>query len=97
MDLEQLKIYAKENHVPIVRDKTLKKLLEISRKEDVKKILEIGTAVGYSTIAMLKNNASVIMYTIEKDSERFQLAKQNIEKAAEKQHRLANLMSYYSG
>ena len=53
MDLEQLKIYAKENHIPIVRDKTLDKLLEISRKEDVKKILEIGTAVGYSTIAML--------------------------------------------
>ena len=49
MDLEQLKIYAKENHIPIVRDKTLEKLLEISRKEDVKKILEIGTAVGYST------------------------------------------------
>lgn len=81
MDLEQLKIYAKENHIPIVRDKTLEKLLEISRKEDVKKILEIGTAVGYSTIAMLKNNASVIMYTIEKDSERFRLAKQNIERA----------------
>lgn len=97
MDLEQLKIYAKENHIPIVRDNTLKKLLELTCDKKINKVLEIGTAVGYSTIAILQSNSSITMYSIEKDKDRFQLAKQNIERAGfEKQTRLFNQDAFFA-
>lgn len=74
--IEEIKKKAIENHVPIVRDKTIKKIIELLKVSQTKEILEIGTAVGYSGIVMLSNSLANLT-TIEKNHERFIEAKNN--------------------
>ena len=48
--IDNIKKKALENHIPIIMDDTLKVVSKILEKVKSKKILEIGTAVGYSAI-----------------------------------------------
>lgn len=75
-----VKTSAKENFVPIVRDKTLEYLLGACKNIDAKSVLEIGTATGYSGLNML-TIPSLKLTTIEKDDSRFDEAKENFSKA----------------
>ncbi len=81
---EELKIVkekAIENHIPIIMDDTLEKIEEILKEEKPKRILEIGTAVGYSATMFAKyTDENCIIDTIEIDEERAKEAKENIEK-----------------
>ena len=81
---EELKIVkekAIENHIPIIMDDTLEKIEEILKEEKPKRILEIGTAVGYSATMFAKyTDEDCIIDTIEIDEERAKEAKENIEK-----------------
>ena len=81
---EELKIVkekALENHIPIIMDGTLEKIEEILKEEKPKRILEIGTAVGYSATMFAKyTDEDCIIDTIEIDEERAKEAKENIEK-----------------
>ena len=59
--------YAEEYNIPIMERRGLKFLVDYIKSKNVKSILEIGTAIGYSTICMarsLDNNDSKIT-TIE--------------------------------
>lgn len=76
--LEEIRLYAKENFIPIVRDQTAKELVKLCQSLQPKKILEIGTAIGYSGILMLKS-CSAKLYTIEKDKQRADEAKENFQ------------------
>ena len=49
-----IKTYAKENHVPIMMDEGLAFLLDYVKTNNVKSILELGTAIGYSAMNMAK-------------------------------------------
>jgi predicted O-methyltransferase YrrM len=79
--LKELEDYALNNSVPIIQ-KEVGKFLElmINIKKPVR-ILELGTAIGYSAILMqmCSNNRSSIT-TIERSPEMVQLAKENIKK-----------------
>lgn len=81
---EELKIVkekALENYIPIIMDDTLEKIEEILKEEKPKRILEIGTAVGYSATMFAKyTDEDCIIDTIEIDEERAKEAKENIEK-----------------
>lgn len=81
---EELKIVkekALKNHIPIIMDDTLEKIEEILKEEKPKRILEIGTAVGYSATMFAKyTDEDCIIDTIEIDEERAKEAKENIEK-----------------
>ena len=69
-----------ENDVPIITYEGLQFLVQIIKLRGIKKVLEIGTAIGYSSIAMtLKTDVDVT--TIERDEDMVQLAMQNIKKA----------------
>ncbi len=76
---EKIKRKALEDHIPIIMDDTL---LEISKRMKInkpEKILEIGTAVGYSAICFtefLKDGGRID--TVERDSKRVVEARQNI-------------------
>ncbi len=77
--LKQIKKKALEEHIPIIMDDTLFEIEKRMEKEPPKKILEIGTAVGYSAICFsefLAENGKID--TIERDEERVKEAKQNI-------------------
>ena len=78
--IEQLRQKSRENFVPIVRDKTLQKLLSLIKEKQPNRILEIGTATGYSAINMLRSCNGAIV-TIEKNEQRAEEARQNIKDA----------------
>ncbi len=79
--IEKIKADAKENYIPIVRDLTIAKINEILKKESYKKVLEIGTATGYSSLLMLRENKDIKILTVEKDEERFEKAVKNFRQA----------------
>ena len=79
--LKDLEEFALENGTPIVQKETAKFLELMITINRPKKILELGTAIGYSAILM--NNASAGLSeitTIERDEKMIELAKANIEK-----------------
>jgi len=78
LDIE-LRKYAKENKVPIIQDEGLEFLRQMIILKDCKRVLEIGTAIGYSSIQMAK--LGVIVDTIEINENMYNLAKENVKKA----------------
>ncbi len=80
-DLLQLENFAKENGVPIIQKETAKFLEFMISMKEPKKILELGTAIGYSSILMSKTlNDKCRITTIERDETMINLAKQNIKR-----------------
>lgn len=80
-ELQKIKQKALEEHIPIIMDDTLEVVDEILTKLKPKKILEIGTAVGYSAICFSKYlSEEGKIDTIERDEERILQAKENIKK-----------------
>ena len=77
-ELEKVKQKALENHVPIVMDDSLEVIKEILVKENPKRILEIGTAVGYSASQFAKFAKEAVIDTIELNEQRYNEAKENI-------------------
>ncbi len=73
----KLKEYAKQYNVPIIQDGGLALLEEVIALLKPKKILEIGTAIGYSAIRMNSVCDSEI-YTIERNLDMYNEAKKNI-------------------
>ena len=81
VSIKNIKQKALEEHIPIIMDDTLEVIKEILIKERPKRILEIGTATGYSSICfsnILDNN--VYIDTIELDESRAKEAIENIKK-----------------
>ena len=79
-EFEILKKDALENHIPIIMDDTLEKIKEILETEKPKRILEIGTAVGYSASCFVRYSEDAIVDTIELDEERAKQAIENVKK-----------------
>ena len=82
VELGKIKQKALEDKVPIIMDDTLEVVAKILAEIKPNKILEIGTAVGYSAICFseyLQENGKID--TIERDAERVKEARENIKKA----------------
>lgn len=78
--LNKLREYAVNNDVPIVREETESLLRTLIRINKPHSILEIGTAVAYSTIVMAgESDADII--TVESYEKRIRIAGENIKKA----------------
>ena len=69
---------ALEDKVPIMQDEGINFLTKFIDKKKVKSVLEIGTAVGYSSIVMAISNPSLKIVTIERDEQRYLEAVKNI-------------------
>lgn len=80
MDLQELEKIARKNWVPILRDKSADFLCKVVSEQKPKKILEIGTCIGYSGILMLRSVKDAFLVTIEKDAKRADQAKENFKK-----------------
>lgn len=76
---KSLRCYAKKNNVPIIQDDGLLLLKQVIMLKGVKNVLEIGTAIGYSSIQMAK--LGVFIDTIEINEEMYKLAIKNIKEA----------------
>ena len=77
--IEQIKEKALNEHIPIIMDDTLEVVGKVLDELKPKRILEIGTAVGYSAICFSKYLAEGgKIDTIERDEERVEEAIINI-------------------
>ena len=79
-ELKKIKELALENHIPIIMDDTLEVIEKILIEEKPKRILEIGTAVGYSAACFARMNEDTVIDTIELNEERYNEAIINLEK-----------------
>ncbi|WP_141433686.1 O-methyltransferase [Bacillus sp. 03113] len=79
--LLEMEAYAKEHHVPIMELAGIECLLQLLRIQLPKKILEVGTAIGYSALRMAFALPQCGIITIERDAERYELAEMYFQKA----------------
>lgn len=76
--IEQIEKYAKDNRVPIMLSDGIDYLCNYIKDHNIKSILEIGSAIGYSAIRMALVDNKIQITTIEKDEERYKEALKNI-------------------
>ena len=84
LNKEQLNVIKKkaiEEHIPIIMDDTLEVISKYLKELRPKRILEIGTAVGYSAMCFSEYlQDGGVIDTIERDEERIKEAKENFKK-----------------
>ena len=79
--LASLEAYAEEHSVPIIRKSGRKALIAAARKASPARILEVGTAIGYSSLLLLSEFPEAHIDTIEVDEQRYRIAEEAVEKA----------------
>jgi predicted O-methyltransferase YrrM len=83
--LTEMEFYAREHNVPIMELEGIETMLQLLRIQGTRRILEVGTAIGYSAIRMAEALPGAQIVTIERDDERAQLAVGFIERSAYKE------------
>ena len=78
--MRELEEYAKRNNIPIRQKDGILYLINYIKENNIKNILEIGSAIGYSSIMMASINSDIRITTIERDKDRYDLAVFNIKK-----------------
>ncbi|MCY6356768.1 O-methyltransferase [Clostridium sp. ZS2-4] len=79
--LKELEHYAEKNRVPIVQKEVANFLKLMVTMQKPKSILELGTAIGYSSILMcLSSGGTNKITTIERDPKIIKIAEENIKK-----------------
>lgn len=76
-EISDIKTYAKKNSIPIMRDGGIEFICNYIKENNIKRVLEIGTAIGFSAIEFAKVSDDVTVTTIELDIDRHITAKQN--------------------
>ena len=75
--ISDMERFAKKENVPIMQKESLDYLISFIKQHDIKSVLEVGTAIGYSTI-LIKEVVNNIT-SIERDVERYNIAVKNVE------------------
>ena len=78
--IEELEEYAKEYNIPIMQKDGIDFLTNYIKENNIKNILEIGSAIGYSAIKMALVSNDIKITTIERDNGRYDMAINNINK-----------------
>ena len=76
--VEEIEKKALQNNIPIIQEEGITFLTNYIIENDIKTILEIGSAVGYSAIKMASINKDIKIITIERDVDRYTEAVNNI-------------------
>ncbi len=79
--IKEMEAYAKQYNVPIMESEGIEFLCNFIRKHHIKRILEVGTAIGYSAICMATVDENIEVVSIERDTERYHCAVENINAA----------------
>ena len=75
MEMEQ---YARDYNVPIIEKDSIAFIMKFIKANDIKEILEIGSAIGYSAILMVSVKDDIKITTIERDKTRYLECLKNI-------------------
>lgn len=78
--IKEMKEYAEDNNVPIITDEGIDYIRNYIKENNIKKILEVGAAIGYSSILMALTDEEITITTIERDEKRYLEAVKNIKK-----------------
>ena len=76
--IEDIKEKALDEKVPIIKDDGLLFILNLIKEGNIKDILELGTAVAYSSISMARIDKDIFVDTIEKNEDMYKKAIENI-------------------
>ena len=76
----EMEKYAHENNVPIIEKKSIVKIMKYIQEHNIKSILEIGSAIGYSAILMASSSKDTTVTTIERDETRYMECLKNVKK-----------------
>ncbi|TDW24896.1 putative O-methyltransferase YrrM [Breznakia blatticola] len=76
--LLEMESYASLHQVPIMQKEGIEFLQTYIKEHKVKRILELGSAIGYSAIQMAISDPDVTVDTVERDDVRYQVAQANI-------------------
>lgn len=79
--LREMTEYADKNFIPVLLPESAALLAQLTMLKRPKKVLEIGTAIGYSSQIMLRNGAERI-YTVEINEELLDKAREYFSRAA---------------
>lgn len=74
----EMEAYAQERNVPIIDKKSIAFIMKFIKENNIKNILEIGSAIGYSTILMASSKENVTVTTIERDETRYMECLKNV-------------------
>ena len=77
--IKKIEKYAEENNIPIMQKDGIEFLTKYIKENNIKNILEIGSAIGYSSIMMALVDNDIKVTTIERDEERYNIALKNID------------------
>lgn len=78
----EMEAYAQEHNVPIIEKKSIALIMKFIKDNKIKNILEIGSAIGYSTILMASASEDVYVTTIERDEVRYMECLKNVKACA---------------
>ena len=76
----EMEKYAIDNNVPIIEKESIAYLMKFIKQHDIKSVLEIGSAIGYSGILMASSSQQVKVTTIERDETNYMEALKNVKK-----------------
>ena len=79
--IKEIRDYGINNNIPIMSEESIETITNIIKDNKVKSILEIGTAIGYSTICFASIECVEKITSIERDIDRFNIAKENVIKS----------------
>lgn len=79
--IEEMELYALEQHVPIMDKAGMEFMLGLLYLIQPTSILEIGSAIGYSSIRMAKAFPELRIVTMERNAERIRKAKEYIDRS----------------
>ena len=77
MEMEE---YAQEFNVPIIEKDAIAFIMKYIKQNNIKNILELGSAIGYSAILMASVDPEVKVTTIERDEVRYMECLKNVKK-----------------
>lgn len=76
----EMEEYAREYNIPIMEKEGISFLMQYIKKNNIKNILEIGSAIGYSAILMASVAEDVKVTTIERDETNYLECLKNVKK-----------------
>lgn len=76
----EMEEYASEHNVPIIEKESIAFIMKYIKANNIKNVLEIGSAIGYSAILMASSSPDVTVTTIERDNARYMECLKNVKK-----------------
>ena len=79
--IEEMEMYAHEHDVPIMQKEGIDFMCSFLKEHNLKHVLEIGSAIGYSAIRMAMLDMDIQITTIERDKDRYDQAVEYVKRS----------------